>query len=63
MNTVPSDSGYFSLAVDESGIEFVCTGNEVLIVSLTPEGEVILTIEPSAAFGEQRSFYPAVRPN
>jgi len=37
MNTVPSDSGYFSLAVDESGIEFVCKGNEVLVVPLTLE--------------------------
>jgi len=55
---VPSDRGYFSLAVGENGIEFVCTGNEVLIVPLTTDGEVILTIEPSAAFGEPTIILP-----
>lgn len=49
---------YFSMHLDADGIEFVRTGDEVLVVPLTAEGEVILTIEPSAAFGEPTLILP-----
>ena len=49
---------YFSIHLDADGIEFVHTGDEVLIVPLIAEGEVILTFEPSAAFGEPTLILP-----
>ena len=58
MGETPSGKSYFSLVRTVSGIEFVRTGNEVLIVPLTAEGEVILTIEPSAAFSEPTLILP-----
>ena len=58
MSETPSSKSYFSLVRAMDGIEFVRTGNEVLIVPLTTEGEVILTIEPSAAFGEPTLILP-----
>jgi len=58
MSETPSGKSYFSLVRAVSGIEFVRTGNEVLIVPLTAEGEVILTIEPSAAFSEPTLILP-----
>jgi ADP-ribose diphosphatase len=42
---------YFSIRINELG-EFVHNGNEVLVVPLTEQREVILTEEPSTAFGE-----------
>lgn len=44
--------------MDADGVEFVRTGDEVLIVPLTEEGQVILTVEPSAAFGEPTLILP-----
>ena len=58
MGETPSSKSYFSLVRTVSGIEFVRAGNEVLIVPLTAEGEVILTIEPSAAFSETTLILP-----
>jgi ADP-ribose diphosphatase len=49
---------YFSIHLDADGIEFVRTGDEVLIVPLTAEGQVILTLEPSAAFGQPTLILP-----
>lgn len=49
---------YFAILVDRSGTEFVRTGNEALVVPLTDRGEVIFTIEPSAAFGELTLIVP-----
>ena len=47
---MPSKHEYFSILTDPSGVEFVRCGDEVLIVPLTAEGDVLLTIEPSAAY-------------
>ncbi len=48
---------YFSIRTNEHG-EFVHNGNEVLVVPLTEQQEVILTEEPSAAFGEPVLIVP-----
>lgn len=49
---------YFSIEQDDSGTGFVRTGDEVLVVPLTAQDEVILAIEPSAAFGEPTLVLP-----
>jgi DNA modification methylase/8-oxo-dGTP pyrophosphatase MutT (NUDIX family) len=49
---------YFSLLTHESGDEFVRTGDEVLIVPVTAEGDVLLAVEPSPAFGEPTLVLP-----
>ncbi len=50
---------YFSLQTDATGNEYVASsGDEVLVVPLTGEDEVILTIEPSPAFGEPTLILP-----
>lgn len=51
-------SQYFGLALDGEGVEFVQSGDEVLIVALTDAGEVILTREPSPAFGGETLILP-----
>jgi ADP compounds hydrolase len=43
---------YYSICTNEQGEEFISATNEVLIVPLTPEGDVLMTIEPSVAFDE-----------
>src|SRR5438270_877567 len=59
MTTIAYQGKYFALCLDENGTEFVDTrDNEVLIVPITTEGEVILTIEPSAAFGGMTAIIP-----
>lgn len=59
MSTVAYQGEYFAICLDAHGTEFVDTGdNEVLIVPLTAAREVILTIEPSAAFGEMVVILP-----
>lgn len=58
MGTIVYDGNYFSLRVDDAGREFAQTGNEVLVVPLTSENEIILTIEASPAFGEQILLLP-----
>jgi ADP-ribose diphosphatase len=59
MSTIAYQGKYFAVCLDESGTEFVDSGDdEVLIVPVTSEGEVILTIEPSAAFGEETVILP-----
>ena len=58
MGEIAYQGDYFSIHLDADGIEFVRTGDEVLIVPLTAEGEVILTIEPSTAFGEPTLILP-----
>lgn len=43
---------WFSICVNPAGQEFlVSTGDEVLVVPLTGEGDVLLAVEPSPAFG------------
>ena len=49
---------YFSIHRDAGGIEYVRAGDEVLIVPLTATGDVLLTLEPSAAFGEPALILP-----
>jgi ADP-ribose diphosphatase len=49
---------YFSLAVDTNGVEFVQAEDEVLVVPFTDEKEVIMTLEPSTAFGEVALILP-----
>ncbi len=59
MSTIAYQGKYFAIRLDSNGTEFVDTGdNEVLIVPITARGEVILTIEPSAAFGEVTVILP-----
>jgi ADP-ribose diphosphatase len=50
---------YFSIYRDVTDSEFVGTSeDEVLVVALTAQGEVLLTIEPSPAFGEPSLILP-----
>jgi 8-oxo-dGTP pyrophosphatase MutT (NUDIX family) len=57
MGETTDQGDYFSIHLDADGIEFVRTG-EVLIIPLTAEGQVILTLEPSAAFGQPTLILP-----
>ena len=43
---------YYSICTNTQGEEFVSATNEVLIIPFTPEGDVLMTIEPSVAFNE-----------
>lgn len=43
---------YYSIRTNKQGEEFVFATNEVLIIPISPEGDVLLTIEPSPAFDE-----------
>ncbi len=59
MGEVLFQGDYFSLQTDATGNEYVASsGDEVLVVPLTGEDEVILTIEPSPAFGEPTLILP-----
>jgi len=58
MSAIVYQGQWFSILVDASGTEFVRTGDEVLVVALTAEGEVLLTVEPSAAFAEPTLILP-----
>ena len=58
MSTPVFRGEYFSIHLDTMNTEYVETGNEVLVVPLTAEEEVILTVEPSAAFGEPTLILP-----
>jgi ADP-ribose diphosphatase len=49
---------WFSIAVTADGDEIVQAADEALMVPLTAEGEVLLTLEPSAAFGEPTLVLP-----
>lgn len=57
--TIQHQSQWFSIRADAQGNEFlVSTGDEVLVVPLTADGKVILTVEPSAAFGQPVLILP-----
>ncbi len=59
MTNTHYQGAYFSIRTDTAGNEFVAsTGDEVLIVALTAENAVILTIEPAPAFGEPALILP-----
>ena len=49
---------YFAVERDGRGTEFIRADDEVLIVAVTAANEVILTVEPSAAFGEDVMILP-----
>jgi len=49
---------WFSVATTTAGEEVVLASNEALIVPLTAEGEVLLALEPSAAFDEPTLVLP-----
>lgn len=51
------EGDYFSLRSNAYG-QFVQSDNEALVVPLTEQGEVILTAEPSPAFGESVLVLP-----
>ena len=64
--TILHQTRWFSIRRAEDGEEFLAsTGDEVLIVPLNAAGEVLLSIEPSAAFGESSLILPGgqVEPN
>ena len=50
---------YFSFEEDPLGEGFVRSGNEVLIVAVDGDGQVLLAIEPSPAFGEPTLILPS----
>jgi 8-oxo-dGTP pyrophosphatase MutT (NUDIX family) len=49
---VPSDA-YFTLMADAGGVGFVWCGDAVAVVPLTEEGDVLLAVEYSPAFGRE----------
>jgi ADP-ribose diphosphatase len=49
---------YYSIYTTGRNIDYIQMQNEVLIVPLTDQREVILTIEPSVAFGEPTLILP-----
>lgn len=50
---------WFSINLNEDGEEFLASsGDEVLIVPVTDTGEVLLSLEPSAAFGGKTLLLP-----
>lgn len=58
-STVLHQSRWFAIRTDAAGEEFLAsTGDEVLVVPVTAAGEVILTVEPSTAFGEPTLILP-----
>ena len=58
MSNVLCSAKYYQIEHDQRGTEFVRAADEVLVVPLTESGEVILTIEPSAAFSEPTLIVP-----
>jgi len=58
MNETAYQGDYFSIHLDAGGIEYVRAGDEVLVIPLTATGDVLLTLEPSAAFGKPALILP-----
>lgn len=58
MPEVVFSSDYFSFERDAHGVGFVRSGDAVLVVPLKDDGTVVLTIEPSPAFGEPTMVLP-----
>lgn len=52
---------WISLRQNERGVLYVDMDDAVVIVPITPEGNVLLIIEPSAAYGENVLTLPAGR--
>lgn len=54
-----AQTDWFSIRIDAAGDEFVAsTGDEVLVVALTDDGDVLLAVEPSPAFGTAVRILP-----
>ncbi len=49
---MPDDPDYIQVKSDAQGEQYIHSGDEVRVVPLTASGDVILSIEPSPAFGE-----------
>lgn len=49
---------YYSICTNKDGEEFVSAANEALVVPLTQEGDILMTIEPSVAFAEPALILP-----
>ncbi len=58
MQQVLFSTHYFSFEQDSHGVGFVRGGNEVLVVPLAENSDVILAVEPSAAFGQPALVLP-----
>ena len=51
--TIKYQTDYFSVCTSADGDDYLASsGDEVLIVPLTPDGDVLLTLEPAPAFNE-----------
>ncbi len=58
-STILHQTRWFSIRQSESGEEFLASsGDEVLMVALDAAGEVLLSSEPSAAFGQATLILP-----
>ena len=49
---------YYALCTNQDGEEFVAGSNEAIVVALTAEGDVLMTLEPSVAFDEPVLILP-----
>jgi ADP-ribose diphosphatase len=49
---MPDEAGYSRIEKDDLGREYIHGEDEVRVIPLTSMGDVILSIEPSPAFGE-----------
>ena len=58
MQQVLFSTHYFSFEQDGHGVGFVRGGNEVLVVPLATYSDVMLAVEPSAAFGQPTLVLP-----
>jgi 8-oxo-dGTP pyrophosphatase MutT (NUDIX family) len=58
MSQLFSQDDYHCIYTSGQNIDIIQMRNEVFIVSLTDQREVILTIEPSIAFGEPTLILP-----
>ena len=52
------DDEYFALGSDDRGNSFVRSPDEVLALPLTADGDVLVSVEPSPAFGEPTIILP-----
>jgi hypothetical protein len=58
MNATLYEGRYFAIVADETHGEFVRAGDELLVVPVTSDGDVVLAVEPSAAFEERVRVLP-----
>jgi ADP-ribose diphosphatase len=58
MATTNFTGKYFSILLDEEGVEYVHTADEVLVVPVDEHGRALLIWEPAPAFGAQALVLP-----